>query len=143
MKNEALIHMRVPAALKARWVRESQTAGMRLTDWIVQRVEAQMPKPIQIVIPAISFADLKLARDADGHVSFDMGVVAQIERASGLPEGYFMGQPEDLLAGVIARWYASHRAAGGEPDPVYEDLADEVRLEDSHGAGLSHPPGRA
>ena len=36
---EALIHLRVPAATKARWVRESRAAGMRLTEWIVQRVE--------------------------------------------------------------------------------------------------------
>ena len=36
---DALIHMRVPAAIKARWVRESRAAGMRLTEWIVQRVE--------------------------------------------------------------------------------------------------------
>ena len=36
---DALIHMRVPAAIKARWVRESRDAGMRLTEWIVQRVE--------------------------------------------------------------------------------------------------------
>ena len=39
--NDALIHLGVPAATKARWVRESRAAGMRLTDWIVQRVEAQ------------------------------------------------------------------------------------------------------
>ena len=38
---DALIHLRVPAATKARWVRESRAAGMRLTDWIVERVERQ------------------------------------------------------------------------------------------------------
>ena len=38
--SDALIHLRVPAELKARWVRESRAAGIRLTDWIVQRVEA-------------------------------------------------------------------------------------------------------
>ena len=43
---DALIHLRVPASLKARWVRESQAAGMRLTEWIVQRVEAQPMKQI-------------------------------------------------------------------------------------------------
>lgn len=36
---EALIHLRVPGALKARWVRDSRAAGMRLTDWIIDRVE--------------------------------------------------------------------------------------------------------
>ena len=38
---DSLIHLRVSAATKARWVRQSRAAGMRLTDWIVQRVEAQ------------------------------------------------------------------------------------------------------
>lgn len=38
---DALIHLRVPAATKARWVRESRAAGMRLTDWIIERVEAR------------------------------------------------------------------------------------------------------
>lgn len=38
---DSIIHLRVPAATKARWVRESRAAGMRLTDWIVERVEMQ------------------------------------------------------------------------------------------------------
>lgn len=38
--NDALIHLRVPAATKARWVRESRAAGMRLTDWICQHLSA-------------------------------------------------------------------------------------------------------
>ena len=38
---DALIHLRVSPALKGRWVRESRAAGMRLTDWIVKRVESQ------------------------------------------------------------------------------------------------------
>ena len=40
-EGEALIHLRVPAATKARWVRESRAAGMRLTDWIVARIDGQ------------------------------------------------------------------------------------------------------
>lgn len=39
--SDALIHLRVPAATKARWVRDSRNQGMRLTDWIVGRVEAK------------------------------------------------------------------------------------------------------
>lgn len=38
---DALIHLRVPSALKGPWVRESRAVGMRLTDWIIQRVEAR------------------------------------------------------------------------------------------------------
>jgi len=40
---DALIHLRVPAATKARWVRESRSAGLRLTGWVVAAVEAQHP----------------------------------------------------------------------------------------------------
>ena len=36
-----MVHLRAPATTKARWVRESRAAGMRLTEWIVQRVERQ------------------------------------------------------------------------------------------------------
>lgn len=36
---EALVHLHVPAATKARWVRESRAAGMKLSDWIIQRLE--------------------------------------------------------------------------------------------------------
>ena len=39
---DALIHLRVPAALKARWVRASRAAGMKLTDWIVEKTETTM-----------------------------------------------------------------------------------------------------
>lgn len=44
--DDATIHLRVPAALKARWVLESRAAGRRLTDWIIERVEAQMHQTI-------------------------------------------------------------------------------------------------
>ena len=54
---DALIHLGVPAALKARWVRESRAAGMRLTDWIVEKVEYKMAQKI-----------IHLALAADGKV---------------------------------------------------------------------------
>ena len=41
---EALVHLRIPAELKARWVRESRAAGMRLTDWITSKVEKEMAR---------------------------------------------------------------------------------------------------
>jgi len=145
MTDDALIHLRVPASLKARWVRDSRAAGMRLTDWIISRVEAQlMTKLTPICIPAdLTFADLKLARDADGSVSFDTAVIERIEAASGLPAGFFMGQDEGAIADLITHWYRVHLAGGGAPDPVQEDLIGEVRAEDERGGGLSHAPGRA
>lgn len=143
---QATIHLNVPGALKARWVRESRAAGMRLTDWIIARVEAQPVNKLTTTIaipPGLSFADLKMARDADGMVSFDMSVIARIEAFSGLPEGHFLGRPEDELADLINQWYRAHLAAGGAPDLVQEDLIGEVRAEDAAGQHASHAPGRA
>ena len=143
---DALIHLRVPAELKALWVRESRAAGMRLTDWIVQRVEAQpMDKITPISIPqGVAFADLRLARDyKTGDVLFDTSVIERIEAKSGLPAGFFMGQHEDAVASLITGWYSAHRAAGGAADPVAEDLLAEVRAEDAAGQPYSHQPGRA
>ena len=145
MQTDSLIHLRVPAATKARWVRESRAAGMRLTDWIVQRVEAQPMKNTQISIPlGMAFSDLRLARDPKtGDVSFDTAIIERIEQESGLPAGFFMGQHEDALASLITSWYSAHRAAGGEQDPVAEDLLAEVMAEDAAGQPYSHKPGRA
>lgn len=144
--SDSIVHLRVPAATKARWVRESRAAGMRLTDWIVKRVEAQpMKKITPIAIPqGLAFAALRLARDpATGDVSFDTAVIERIEAESGLPAGFFMGQHEDALASLITGWYSAHRAAGGAADPVAEDLIAEVRAEDAAGQSYSHKPGRA
>lgn len=144
--SEALIHLRVPAELKARWVRESRAAGMRLTDWIVSKVEAQpMHKITPISIPlGMAFADLRLERDPQtGDVSFDTAIIERIERESGLPAGFFMGQPEDAMAALITTWYSAHRAAGGDADSVAEDLLAEVRAEDAAGQHYSHKPGHA
>lgn len=145
MSDNATIHLNVPAALKARWVRESRAAGMRLTDWIIDRVEARTVSTYSTIrIPTdIPFSALQLARDPDGHVSFDTVVINRIEAASGLPHGHFMSQAEDALADLIVQWYRAHLAAGGEPDPVADDLITEVRIEDQRGGGLSHAPGTA
>jgi hypothetical protein len=143
---DALIHLRVPAATKASWVRASRAAGQRLTDWIIDRVEAPVQHvPVTLIVPDdLSFADLKLARDpATGDVTFDAGVVERIAVASGLPSDFFLTQPEDVLGGVLTQWYRAHLAAGGAPDPVQEELIAEARLEDEHGGGFSHQPGRA
>jgi len=146
MQPDAAVHLRIPAATKARWVRESRAAGMRLTDWIVQRVEAQtMKQTTSITLPeGMAFADLQLARDpSTGDVSFSTAAVQAIESASGLPEGFFMDQDEGALASLITTWYAAHLQAGGERDPVADDLIAEARAEDEAGQPYSHQPGRA
>lgn len=39
-RDDALIHLRVPSSVKARWVERSRAAGVKLSDWVVERVEA-------------------------------------------------------------------------------------------------------
>ena len=38
--DDALIHLRVSRERKGRWVKQSRDAGMKLTDWIIERVES-------------------------------------------------------------------------------------------------------
>lgn len=44
---EALVHLRVPASVKGRWVRESRAEGLRLTDWLIQRIEQSSISPAE------------------------------------------------------------------------------------------------
>jgi hypothetical protein len=147
MSDDALIHLRVPARLKARWVRESRAAGMRLTDWIIHRMEPPMQPRITTstaVIPDnVTFSDLKLARDPDGHISFDWVPIERICAASGQDVTLFRDGPEDNLASLLSAWYHAHRAVGGKRDAVYEDLIAEVQAEDAAGQHYSHAPGQA
>ncbi|MTH95539.1 hypothetical protein [Roseibium sp. RKSG952] len=142
---KALIHLRVPAATKGRWVRASRAAGMRLTDWITHAVETNMQQQLSTVkIPSgLDFSALNLARDPDGAVSLDMSVIEQICGFNGLPVELFTDGPEDNLSGLIATWYRAHIAAGGAPDPVQEDLIRETEIEDAAGQSVSHHPGKA
>jgi len=39
MNDLAIIHLTVPAAVKAAWVLRSRMAGMKLTDWVVSNME--------------------------------------------------------------------------------------------------------
>lgn len=38
-KQDAIIHLRVEAERKNRWVKLSQKAGQKLTDWVIDAVE--------------------------------------------------------------------------------------------------------
>ena len=97
-----------------------------------------------ITIPdGVRFADLRLARDPDGHVSFDWRPVELICAASGLDIEVFRAGPERNVAGLLAVWYLVARAEGEPPDPVQDDLITETLFENAYGGGISHPPGRA
>lgn len=139
------VHLRVPAATKARWVRASRAAGQRLTDYITQAVEARVQQQIaQITIPDdVSFSDLRLERGPNGAIRFDWAVIERVCAASAVPIELLRDGPEDNVAALIVNWYAAHRQAGGGPDPVAEDLLAEVRAEDAAGQHISYAPGRA
>lgn len=141
---ESLIHLRVPAATKGRWVRASRAANMRLTDYITTAVEAYMQQLARVAIPdGLDFADLHLMRETDGSLSFDWDVIERICAASDMPVELLRDGPEDNVAGLMMAWYAEHRQRGGAADPVAEDLIGEVRAEDAAGQRISHAPGRA
>lgn len=98
----------------------------------------------RIAIPDdIEFADLRMAREPDGSVSFDWSVIERICNTSGLPVELLRDAPEDNVVGLIQSWYEIHRQHGGAPDPVIEDLAAEAAAEDAAGQPYSHAPGRA
>ena len=64
---DSLIHLRVSAATKARWVRESRAAGMRLTDWITARVGHkgnEMTRTEYTIRPTVLTVDTRAAADA-------------------------------------------------------------------------------
>jgi hypothetical protein len=118
---------------------------MRLTDWITEAVEAHMQdKLTQITIPDdVHFADLRLQRDPDGALSFEWAPIERICQASGLDVRLLREGPEDNVARLIVTWYMAHIDAGGEHDPVQDDLIAEMRAEDAAGQHYSHQPGRA
>lgn len=139
------IHLNVPAELKGRWIRASRAAGMRLTDFIVNAVEDYMVRQLaNITIPdTVGFADLKLARDSDGMVSFDWSPVEAICQASNVPVEILKDGPEDNVSALIIAWYESHIASGGQRDPVADDIIGEVIIEQQYGQNYSHQPGKA
>jgi hypothetical protein len=145
MSDKSTIHLNVPAELKGRWVRASRTAGMRLTDFIVNAVEDYMQRQLaNITIPdTVTFSDLKLARDADGMVSFDWSPVEIICNTSNVAVEILKDGPEDNVSGLIIAWYESHLANGGQRDPVADDIIGETIIEQKHGQTVSHAPGKA
>lgn len=119
--------------------------GILIADYITEAVEAHMQQQFaRVTIPdELEFADLRLARDADGSVSFDWSVIERICAASGLPVELLRDGPEDNVVGLILSWYEVHRQHGGSPDLVVEGLDAERAAEDAAGQHFSHAPGRA
>jgi hypothetical protein len=141
----SVIHLNVPAIKKARWVRASRAAGVKLTDYIANAVECYMKSQLlQIQIPdSIKFEDLALHMESDGSISFNTDVVNAICRASGVDIRVFEDGPEDNLSELINTWYCSHVENGGSKNPVMESMISEAKTENKLGNGFSYPAGRA
>lgn len=100
---------------------------------------------VTIQIPDdLDFSALKLARDpATLDLSFDWEPIERICAASGIDIALFREQHEDNVSGLIAAWYFEHRARGGAPDLVEEQIIAEVHAEDALGiVNVQSAPGR-
>jgi hypothetical protein len=92
-------------------------------------------KLLNITFPdTIKFEDLKLSRDpVTGDVSFDWMPIELICQHSGIDSDMFRNTHEDNVAGLLVTWYNKHLQSGGAPDPVAEELLEEIRIEDTLG----------
>jgi len=91
--------------------------------------------PLHLNFPdTIKFSDLKLSRDpVTGDIAFDWLPIELICQHSGIDSDMFRHSHEDNVAGLITAWYAEHLKAGGEPNPIVEELTREIHIEDSLG----------
>lgn len=94
-----------------------------------------MRSSLEIRIPdGLEFSALKLSRDpVTRDIEFSWEPIEAICEASGIDIAVFRDQHEDNVGGLIVAWYAHHRANGGAPDPVQEQLLAEVQAEDALG----------
>lgn len=100
-------------------------------------------KTVKLNIPKhLDFSLLKLGYEPNGDISLDWDAVEALCTASGLNSDHFRYGPEDNISALIVAWYDEHRARGGAPDPVAEELFSETVQELVHGS-LPHQPGRA
>ena len=82
---EALIHLRVPAATKARWVRESRAAGMRLTDWITARVDGQKGGAIMAQVAIQVDGEITVGTVVQGAATEGEIVTVELHDENGMP----------------------------------------------------------
>ena len=77
--------------------------------------------------PGVDFADLQLERQLyTRRLLYRPGPLERLIAANRLAIRGTMFEEEDLAAWLIAEWYLAHRTAGGETDPVAEEVVAEV-----------------
>ena len=82
---DALIHLRVSPALKGRWARESRAAGMRLTDWIVARVDGQKGGVIMAQVAIQVDGEITVGTVVQGAATEGETVTVELHDENGMP----------------------------------------------------------
>jgi hypothetical protein len=103
----------------------------------------QEAKIVGIFIPSeVDFSDLQLAYENDGDISFNSAVFKHVCLANGITQND-IASSNDGVGGFVAKWYVAHIRAGGEKDPVAEDMISEVHAEHEAGQTVGFPAGHA
>jgi hypothetical protein len=104
-------------------------------------------QPVRVCIPiGVSFADLQLARAADGSITLDIDVINRILTTNRVdPEPFQPEHPdgETNTSHLLIGWYLVARAEGQPEDAVMEQLLAELEIENAAGQGFSLAPGHA
>ncbi len=97
---------------------------------------------MKITISDLDFSELHLMRDSstNGNIGYDWSLIEDICDASGIDISEIRDEDKDNVSSLIHQWYSEHRARGGVPDPVMEDIIIEAKLEEAFGG---HNPGEA
>lgn len=93
-----------------------------------------------LVVPeSLRFAELCLEREpVTCRLLFAPAPLTKLCPANGLDPAAILAD-EDLSCWLIAEWYCAHREAGGEPDPVAEQILVEVAASEASGIAVLRP----
>ena len=104
----SVIHINAPRAMKARWVKASQARGIKLTDWIIERLEARSMNVYPIpesIAPQYHGAGYALAAIAGGQI---VALRYVADAAPALDEELAEGGA--IARQAVQRWIASDAA---------------------------------
>lgn len=69
-----------------------------------------------------TFADLRLRRCETDAIDLDMDLVQLICKLNGLDFDKVCQDPGPVVSTILTIWYKNHRAQGGQPDALMEEL---------------------
>lgn len=134
-----LVVIRPARSQRERWGQLARAQGRALKHWIIETLDAEVSRAMNnFTVPAdLSFADLRLGRDADGALLVSRDAVRRLARFNQLPVTFFLDD-EANMSWLIGVWYARHLAAGGAPDPVADGLLADGLARERGAAGSVH-----